>query len=106
MDISNTPYYNASKVRAMANIEGISWSDEAKEHIARHGVTYPEVCEASRDIRYQRRSGGYLLIVGQTKSGRYLTVVLDDEGDGIWHPITARDAEDVERRLVRRRRGR
>ena len=89
-------------------IEGLSWDERSEDHIAGHGVTFEEVEQAVQDILYNRRSGEYQLIVGLTASGRYLTVVLDDEGDGIWYPVTARPTTRSERSLLRRqmRRGR
>ena len=87
----------------MALIEGLTWDERAEEHISRHGVRFEEVQQAVLGFRYARRSGSYLLIVGQTLQGRYLAVVLDDEGDGLWYPVTARQATAAERRLAARR---
>ncbi len=87
----------------MVLIEGLTWDERAEEHIRRHGVTFEEVDQAVSGSRYARRSGPYLLIIGQTLQGRYLAVVLDDEGDGLWYPVTARQATASERRLAARR---
>ena len=83
----------------MSRIEALSWNEQAEEHIRRHGVTFWEVEEAVQHIGYARNSKSYLLVIGQKDAGRYLTVVLDDEGEGIWHPVTARPATQSERRL-------
>ena len=88
----------------MARIDGLSWDERAEEHIASHGVSFDEVEQAVGEIRYARRSGEYLLVIGKTASGRHLTVILDDEGDGLWYPVTARPTSKSERKLVRRRR--
>ena len=84
-------------------IESLSWDEWCEEHIAGHGVRFEEVEEAVQDILYNRRSREYLLVIGRTSSGRYLTVVLDDEGDGFWYPVTARPTNRSERKLVRRK---
>ena len=47
-------------------------------------------------------SGDYMLVIGQTESGRYLTIILDDEGGGIWYPVTARPSNPSERRFANR----
>ena len=87
----------------MVLIEGLTWDERAEEHIRRHGVTFEEVNQAVLEFRYARRSSSCLLIRGQTVQGRYLAVVLDDEGDGLWYPVTARQATAAERRLAARR---
>lgn len=86
----------------MVRIEGLSWDEENEEHIAEHSVKLEEVYQAVQDIRYCRRHRGYLLVLGVTESGRYLTVILDDEGEGIWYPVTARPTSESERRLLKR----
>jgi len=86
----------------LVQIEGLSWDEWSEEHIAGHGVRFEEVEEAVQNILYNRRSGEYQLVIGQTASGRYLTIVLDDEGDGFWYPVTARPTSKSERRLLKR----
>ena len=83
-------------------IEGLSWDEQAEEHIHRHSVTPREVEQAVENILYSRKSGEYFLLVAQTYGGRYLTLILDDLGNGIWYPVTARDSEDSEKRWARR----
>ena len=85
----------------MVHIEGLRWDEEAEDHIARHGVVFWEVEEAVANIRYAKRSRGYLQVIGQTDAGRYLTVILDEEDDGIWYPVTARPATENERRRAK-----
>jgi len=83
-------------------VEGLSWDEQAEEHIHRHAVTPEEVEQAIENIQYARKEGGYFLLVAQTYGGRYLTLILDHLGNGIWYPVTARDAEEPEKRLARR----
>ena len=58
----------------MIRIDGLSWDERSEEHIAAHGVTFEEVEQAVEELQYARRSGEYLLIIGQSASGRFLTV--------------------------------
>ena len=87
----------------MLHIEGLVWDEEAEDHIARHGVVFSEVEEAVANIRYAKRSRGCLQVIGQTEAGGYLTVILGEEDDHFWYPVTAWPATDKEKRLIRRR---
>ncbi|MEM7118271.1 MAG: hypothetical protein AAF614_37935 [Chloroflexota bacterium] len=42
-------------------------------------------------------------MIGQTEDGRYLTIILAPQGKGVFYPITARDATQAERRLLKRK---
>ncbi len=86
----------------MLYITGLTWEDETIDHIARHGVTLEEVFQATGNQLGATRSRGYMLLYGQTDGGRYLTIVLDDEGGGDWFVVTARDSDNSERRRLRR----
>ena len=87
----------------MEEIKGLSWDEWNEVHIAKHGVGFEGVEQAVQGILFSRRSGEYLLVIGQTASGRYLTIVLDDDGDDFWYPVTARPTSRSERQLLRRR---
>lgn len=50
-------------------IEGLSWDEQAEEHIDRHSVTPEEVEQAVQNILYVRKSRGYFLLVAQTYGG-------------------------------------
>jgi uncharacterized DUF497 family protein len=86
-------------------IAELAWDEEAEEHIARHSVTIGEVEQAVFDgpLHTYRVGRDRIAVVGQTAGGRYLTVFLDDEGDGLWYPVTARASTDGDRRLARRK---
>ena len=86
----------------MPFIEGLSWDEGAEAKMAAHGVSFYEVEGAVQNIGYAKRHRGYLCVIGRTDAGRYLFVVLDDEGHGIWYPVTARPATKSEKRLFRR----
>ena len=67
------------------------WDDQAIEHIARHHVTPEEVEEVSYDpdswvvgTRQKR-----YFIYGRTGGGRYLKVMVEPLGHGLFYPVTA-----------------
>jgi uncharacterized DUF497 family protein len=76
-----------------------------EEHIARHHVHVSEVEEVVDSTHFvtRTRQGRYRLI-GQTQAGRYLTIIVVPRGSGIYSLVTARDADDAERRLYQRNR--
>jgi len=74
-----------------------------EEHIARHQVSVAEVEEviiAAPFIRKARQ--GRYHIIGQTEAGRYLAVFVAPRGRGVYSLVTARDADDAERRAYLR----
>jgi len=42
------------------------------------------------------------LIIGQTEAGRYVTVFVAPRGKGVYGLVTARDADDAERKAYHR----
>ena len=95
------------------HIDYLAWDDWNVEHIAGHGITVAEVekvCHAGQPL--VRRAGvtRYGLIryhvYGQTTSGRYLFIVLDDEAAGVFYTVTAREMTEREKQLFRRARER
>ena len=80
---------------------------DREEHIARHGVSIEEVEDVvfGTPLILQAREGRYHLI-GQTTSGRYLAVYLSSRERGVYGLVTAREADDWERRLHRKNRRR
>ena len=83
----------------MVLVRELVWDAWNVAHIARHEVTLEEVCwgftHASRT--YQ----GRLRVIGQTVSGRTLTVILAPVQTEIYYPVTARPASRRERRTYR-----
>lgn len=84
------------------------WDEANEEHIARHGIDPEEAEEALSDpdavpasIRPAPNGEWRGALVGQTESGRYLTVIYTYRQDLI-RVVTARDATDAERRRYRR----
>lgn len=82
-------------------------SDEHREdHIARHGVTIDEVHDVAFGRHVVDRSrDGRLVVVGQTRGGRYLAVIIARRHGSIYALVTARDATDRERFRFRSRKG-
>jgi len=78
----------------------IRWSDWSEQHIARHGVSPPEVEEAAYARPRLRRKGRNetICLYGTTESGRYLFIVLseDDNGETAF-VVTARAMTDNEK---------
>lgn len=48
---------------------------------------------------------GRVMVIGPTKAGRMLAVVLESEGEEAYYPVTARPASRKEHRLYQRRPG-
>ncbi|HJX13065.1 MAG TPA: hypothetical protein VJ377_06000 [Dehalococcoidales bacterium] len=71
-------------------IDELAWDDENIEHIARHDVTPVEVEDVCFDLHLSRKVVGQRYVLsGQTASGRYLNVVVERIGRGLFRPITA-----------------
>jgi len=91
----------------MIFVRKLVWDKANIEHIARHGVTpveVEEVCVADSFILYGH--SGRTMIVGPTKKGRALSIVLDPEiEEGVWYPVTARPADRKERKLYKEEKG-
>jgi uncharacterized DUF497 family protein len=82
----------------------LRWDEWNEEHIARHGVEPHEVEEVARKtFHFTKARGGRYRVIGQTDGGRFLTVVVAPRRDGTYYVVTARDADEIERRAYRRR---
>lgn len=82
------------------------WPEERIEHIARHGVTPPEVEEACFNLPLVLRAKSVGVnpvyhVLGQTDNGRYLFCVVIQFPDGNGYPVTARPMTDKEKRRYR-----
>lgn len=86
-------------------IRQIVWDEDTAAHIARHGVDTQEVedaCFNSNPLVLKTRLNRYIAL-GQTVSGRHLTVIFEYLGQGRAKVITARAMAEPERRLYKRR---
>ena len=85
-------------------IKNLIWDDGNVAHIAKHDISPSEVEETLEINRveweaYKER----IFIVGQTKAGRMLTVILEPkEGAGICKPITAYDVSKTSIRAYKK----
>ena len=83
----------------MIQIVQLIWDDWNIEHIARHDVIpqeVEEVCEG--DPFWSETYQGRLRLVGNTKAGRTLTIILAPKTNDTYYPVTARSASRQERK--------
>jgi uncharacterized DUF497 family protein len=85
-------------------ISGFDWDDDNVFHIERHQFTPEEVEEVFTGACKVRRTRQKLYIaLGETLDGRLAFVVFRRLSRGLIRVVTARDMEDSERRLFRRK---
>ncbi len=90
----------------MIYIRELLWSNWNIEHIARHNVSPNEVEEACyNDPFVTRARNNTLRIIGQTDSGRFLTIFLAPRSEGRYFAITARNTTKAERRRYHQEKG-
>ena len=88
-------------------IDRLYWKDHIVEKIIGcHGVMPEEVEEVIYDgnPEVRRSQQNRFLIYGQSMSGRYLFVVVEEESKGDFVPVTARDMSNSEKRAYKKRR--
>jgi hypothetical protein len=73
------------------------------EHIRRHSITPAEVEELLGSKLYRRKRGAYLDLLGKTRSGRVLFVVLERVEAYRYRVAIARDATSAEKDLYVKR---
>lgn len=89
-------------------IEYLYWKDHIVEKITqRHGVTPEEVDEVVYEWtpEVRRSSKNRYLLWGQSRAGRYLLIVLEEESKGVFVPLTARGMSEAEKKAFRKRHG-
>lgn len=88
-------------------IRKLIWDEWNVEHISRHHVVPSEVEEVKQsDPLVQEGNAGRVVIIGQTKAGRFLEVVLDPENAaGDYYVVTAHTASRKDRTLYKREKG-
>ncbi len=80
------------------------WDDENVQHIARHNVSPQEVEDVCFGVYIgKRESNQRYVLSGQTVAGRYLNVVIERVGKGVFRPITAFEMSDNYKRRYRKR---
>lgn len=84
----------------MIKIKQLIWDDWNVGHINKHKVSVDEVKEVCRSTTKALKAyRGRLIVLGKTKKGRLLTVVLAPEARGKRYVVTARDMSKKERRF-------
>jgi len=94
-------------MRRMVDVRRLIFDDWNVEHIARHGVTQEEVEQVCRgDHIVQTGYRGRLVLIGATSTSRMLAVVLAQQDEGEFYPVTARPASRKERKQYASEKGR
>jgi uncharacterized DUF497 family protein len=86
-------------------ISQILWDEDSVYHISRHGVSPREIDEAifeGNSLVLKGREGRYI-VLSQTLSGRYLTIIITFKLKGRIKIITARDMDEKERKYYQKR---
>lgn len=84
-------------------IDELEWDDKNDGHIVRHKVSPKEVEDVCFGLHISEKSGGGRYVLsGQTESGRYLNVVIERIGGGLFRPITAFDMSESYKRKYRK----
>jgi uncharacterized DUF497 family protein len=85
-------------------ISGFEWDDDNIFHIGRHEFTPEEVEEVfTGKFKLRRTRQELYAAYGETLDGRLAFVVFRRMTGGVIRVVTARDMEDNERRLFRRK---
>jgi uncharacterized DUF497 family protein len=85
-------------------LSGFEWDDGNADHIARHGLSPDEVEEAfAGTLKIRKTRDGRYLAFGETLDGRLVLAVFEKLAEGRVRVVTARDMDDAERRLYRRK---
>ena len=90
----------------MIFVRRLIWDAWNVAHIARHEVVseeVEEVCHAGPFV--SQTYGRRFRVVGPTRSGRMLTVILAPRGRGLYYPVTARPSSRKERDAYKKRAG-
>ena len=91
----------------MPQVDKLIWVKGNVPHIARHAVTPDEVEQVcQRDPITKEAKLGRIMAIGQTKTGRILSIVLaPTEDKGVYFVVTARTADKKERQLFKQIKG-
>ena len=88
----------------MVIISELLWDDENIQHIALHSVNPQEVEDVCFGVHISAREREQRYILsGQSAGGRYLNVVVERMGKGLFKPITAFEMSESYKRRYRKR---
>lgn len=89
------------------NVVGFEWDETNLNHLGERGVASGEIEQVLSErhvLTPNRRHPGRMLLIGRAHGGRVLIVSIEPtRHDGIWRPITAREAEPEEKAKLERR---
>jgi uncharacterized DUF497 family protein len=89
---------------AVVIISGFDWDDDNVLHVERHQFSPEEVEEVfAGDYKVRRTRQKLYIGLGETLDGRLAFVVFRRLPGGLIRVVTARDMDDSERRLFRRK---
>jgi len=87
-------------------IGDLEWDDKNVGHIARHNVSPKEVEDVCYGLHLSERSSGDRYVLnGQSTEGRYLNVVIERIGRGLFRPITAFEMSESYKRKYKKQLG-
>ena len=90
----------------MVYVRRLLWDAWNVAHIARHQVAPDEVEQVRHGLFVSSATySGRLRLVGATRRGRMLTVILAPRGRGVFYPVTARPATRKEWRYYQAQKG-
>ena len=91
----------------MMFIRKLIWDTRNTTHIAKHNVIPEEVEEVfyQQPIVQHSKINNRLVILGCTFDSRYLNVVIENKGKGIYYIVTAYDASTQDKTLFQRLKG-
>ena len=88
-------------------IGALEWDDYNIKHIAEHNINPEEVEDVCFGLHISRKIGSKrsktYMLAGQTDAGRYLNVVIQAKGEGIFRPGTAFGMNDSHKRRYKKR---
>ncbi len=86
----------------MVYVRRLTWNPSNVGHIARHGIAPEDVEVVCHGEHVALQTYGWrLLLIGPSRAGRVVTVVLESEGEDAYFVVTARPASRRERRYYR-----
>lgn len=83
-------------------VKELIWDEYNSSHITKHSVSIGEVEQVcSGKAIAQPSYSNRISVIGKTKKGHMLTIVLAEKNKGIYYPITARDTSRKERGWIK-----
>lgn len=84
----------------MTKITKIIWNEWNSKHIRKHNVTKEEVEEAIQRVNAHKKGYSKRIMLLGRSGKRILSIVIAQEENNYYYPITARDADKAERKML------